>query len=102
MKTGEMMDDEKKMKEDKKMMEDAKSKGNEDEGKEDCCCCSYPTVLIVLGALIWVAGLLIFINLIGMFLNQYFQWWYPFINLLLFLLYVGGLVMIASWFCKDS
>ena len=92
MKTDEMMDENKKMMEEEKKMEETKDKDKEDEGKADCCCCSYKTVLVVLGIFIWIAGVLIFINLVGMFLNQYFQWWYPFVELLLYLLYLGGMV----------
>lgn len=56
----------------------------------------------MLSLLLWTAGVLIFINIIGMFLNEYFDFYYPFIQLLLWLIYVAGLVLISVWYCNDT
>ena len=80
----------------------AGSRKSKTKDEADCCCCTYDIVIILLGILVWIAGLFMFINIIGMYLNQYFPWWYPTVQLFLFFIFTGGMVMIASWFCSDS
>ena len=43
-----------------------------------------------------------FINIIGMFLNEHFPVWYPTVELLLFFVFAAALVLIGTWWCKDT
>ena len=57
---------------------------------------------MVLGIVLWVIGLLIFLNIVGLFLNQYIPLWFPVLELLFFLLFLAALVLITIWMCKDT
>ena len=37
-----------------------------------------------------------------MFANEYYQWWYVFVDFLFVLLFVAGLVLMTIFMCKDS
>ena len=41
-------------------------------------------------------------NIVGMFLNQYFPWWFPTFEFIFFFLYIAGLVLITVWLCNDT
>ena len=58
--------------------------------------------MLVLSIIFLIFGFLIFLNIIGMFLNQYFPPWYPTVELLLFIVYAAGIVMIIIWMCNDT
>ena len=83
-----------------KMME--KDEDKEEEKKWDICCCKYVTAITVISICLWVIGGLIFINIVGMFLNQYFPWWFPTFELFFFFVFVAGLVLITIWLFKDT
>jgi len=103
----EKMEKMEKMEEMEKMMEHSsehskKESEKKEEPDADICCCTYATNLLVIGVLFVVFGVLIFLNVIGMFLNQYFPWWFPTFSLILFFIYAAGLVMILTWIFNDS
>merc|ERR1711934_961714 len=83
----------------KKMEEEKKE---EEEVDDTHCCCKYPTAIMIYGIFLWILGLLVLFNIIIEFANIYFPWYYPFISLILVLVFFGGLVLIAIWMCKES
>jgi len=87
----------------KKMEEKMEEKKEDEEPVDDThCCCKYPTALLIYGIFLWILGLLVLFNILIEFANIYFPWYYPFVSLLLVLVFSGGLVLIAIWMCKES
>jgi hypothetical protein len=98
-----MMAEDMEMKMEEKMEEKKEEKKEEEPEVDDThCCCKYPTAIMVYGIFLWILGLLVLFNIIIEFANIYFPWYYPFISLLLVLVFFGGLVLIAIWMCKES
>ena len=82
-----------------------KDKKEEEEKKEDpkhCGCCEFTTAITVYGILLWVLGILVFADIMTQFFNKYFPLWYPLVGLFIFFIFLAGLVLITTWFCKDS
>ena len=43
-----------------------------------------------------------FLNIVGLFLNEYMPVWFPALQLVLFAVFAAGLVLIATWWCNDT
>merc|ERR1711934_842988 len=99
-----MMGDAMDMMMEKKMEEEKMEEKKEDEEVPDDkhCCCKYPTAIMIYGIFLWILGLLVLFNIIIEFANIYFPWYYPFVSLMLVLVFFGGLILIAIWFCNES
>jgi hypothetical protein len=49
-----------------------------------------------------VFGFLVLFDICAGFANKYFPLWYPLVALFIWFVFLGGLVLTATWFCKDS
>jgi uncharacterized membrane protein len=67
-----------------------------------CGCCKFTTALTIYGIFLWILGILVFADICTQFANKYFPLWYPLVGLFIFFIFLGGLVLIATWFCKDT
>ena len=77
-------------------------KEEEEEDPKHCGCCKYTTAITLYAILLWILGILILFDICTGFANKYFPVWYPVVALFLFFIFLAGLVLITSWFCKDS
>lgn len=55
----------------------------------------------MLGIVFWVFAILILLNIAGMFMNEYYPKWLPWLELIFFGLFVAALVMITTWMFND-
>ena len=86
----------------KKSEKDKKEKEEKKEDPKHCGCCEFTTAITVYGILLWVLGILVFADIMTQFFNKYFPLWYPLVGLFIFFIFLAGLVLITTWFCKDS
>jgi len=83
-------------------MDEMEEKKEEEEKDTTHCCCLYSTAMLIYGIVLWIFGILILANAIVVFGNIYFPVEYPIVLLVIALIFFGGLVLIAIWFCNES
>ena len=101
-KASEAKKSEAKKSEAKKSEKKSEGKSSEEEIDDTHCCCKYSTAIMIYGIFLWLFGILIICNNLVEFANMYFPWYYPFVSLLLSIVYFAGLILIAIFWCSDS
>ena len=73
-----------------------------DEVKSECLCCSLTLALYIWGTILWTLGILIGGNILILFYDEWYPWWHPVAQFVLFIFYLFSMVIICLWCCNDT
>lgn len=84
------------------MSKEEQTEDIKDEVTSECLCCSLNVSLYIWGSILWTLGLLIGGNIFILFFDEWYPWWHPIAQFLIFIFYMFSMVIICLWCCNDS